>query len=244
MNPSQEKQTESLVPDDLMESPYGDRVEELIKRYERLYTGAVLNVFLNRQMPRQWLGPQVKCLTRELRREAVAGFAFTVQWIHDPNPDDREMPAARMVASYPRGAVVVVDTGGDRESGFWGELATTRCVDAGVRGAVINGCARDLGFVREMGFPIFARASSPVDGFYKSRLRGWQRPIWFNDVLVRPWDFILADADGAVVIPYEIAEAVLEETEALCAQESKLRALLREGVTPSEAVRRSGAKDL
>jgi len=53
----------------------------------------------------QWLGPQVKCLTKDLKLETVAGFAFTIQWIYDPEPDEREMVAAKMVESYPRGSL-------------------------------------------------------------------------------------------------------------------------------------------
>ena len=73
-------------------------------------------------------------------------------------------------------SIVIVDTGNDNISGFWGELATTVCMRNGVHGAVIDGGAKDTGFVKQMGFPIFCRFTSPVDGFYRSRLQGWQSP--------------------------------------------------------------------
>jgi regulator of RNase E activity RraA len=149
-----------------------------------------------------------------------------------------------MVESYPEGGMIVVDPGPDQVSGFWGELATTVCMRNGVKGAVINGGAKDTGFVKLMGFPIFARFTSPVDGFYRSRLRGWQIPIWFNGVLIRPSDFIVGDSDGVLVIPQEIAEEVLLEVEKRAAEETETRKLLKEGVSAVEASRRTGRTDL
>lgn len=220
-------------------------VDDLVERYTQLYTGAVIDIFQEMGYHDQWLGPECKCVTRTLKREAVAGFAFTVQWISDPEPDEREKPAARMVGSYPKNSIIVVDTGADKISGFWGELATTTCLRNGVRGAVINGGAKDLGFVREMDFPIFAEFTSPVDGFVHSRLRGWQLPIWWNDsIKIRPWDMLLGDADGVLVIPHEIAEEVLLKTEERSRSEDETRDLLKGGKDPVDASTETGRKDL
>ncbi len=225
-------------------SPYRMPVEGMIERFEKLYTGALIDIFQEMSLHNQWLGPEVKCLTKDLQLETIAGFAFTIQWIFDPEPDERERIAARMVESYPRGSIVVVDTGADKTSGFWGELATVTCLNHGVRAAVINGGAKDTGFVKAMGFPIFAKFSSPVDGFFRSRLRGWQIPIWFDEVLVRPWDFLVADNDGCLVVPQEVAEEVLARAEARRESESSTRNLLKKGVPADEAVRLTGRKDL
>ncbi|MBN2212424.1 MAG: RraA family protein [Sedimentisphaerales bacterium] len=218
---------------------------EMIARYEQLYNGALIDIFQDTyNLHNQWLGPQVKCLSKNFELETVAGFAFTIQWVFDPQPDERERIAAKMVESYPEGSIVVVDTGADKTSGFWGELATTTCVNHGVRAAVINGGAKDTGFIRAMGWPIFAKFSSPVDGFHLSRLRGWQLPIWFDTVLVRPWDFLVCDADGCLVVPYEIAEDMLVKAEERKESENSTRALLKKGVPADEAARMTGRKDL
>ncbi|MEX2572868.1 MAG: RraA family protein [Balneolaceae bacterium] len=219
-------------------------VDDLVERYSQLYTGAVIDIFQEMGYHNQWLGPECKCITRTLKREAVAGFAFTIQWISDPEPDERDRPAARMVGSYPKNSIIVVDTGADQVSGFWGELATTICIRNGVRGAVINGGAKDVGFVREMDFPIFSKFTSPVDGFVYSRLRGWQIPIWWNDILIRPWDMLLADADGVLVIPSDIAEQVLLSTEERSQSEDQTRSLLVGGEDPVKASADTGRKDL
>lgn len=224
--------------------PYKIPIEEMVQRYEKIYVAAVNDIFQSRGLHNQWLGPEVKCLTRDLRGEVIAGFAFTVQWIFDPLPDERSRPAAKMVESYPANSIIVVDTGADQISGFWGELATTVCVRNGVRGAVINGGAKDTGIVKQMGFPLFARFTSPVDGFYRSRLGDWQIPIWFNGVLIRPGDFIVGDNDGVLAIPHEIAEDILLEAERKVNSESQTRTLLKQGVSASEASELTQRQDL
>ena len=226
--------------------PYKIDQDEMCERYSKLYTGAVIDVFQEMNLQNQWLGPQIKCLTKSMTHDdqALAGFAFTIQWISDPRPDERGMIGAKMVGSYPKNSVVVVDCGNDQKSGFWGELATTVCMNNGVRGAVINGGAKDIGFVRKMGFPIFAKYSSCVDGFHYSRIRGWQLPVWWNDILICPMDFILGDADGVLIIPQEIAEEVLIRTEARSKGEDETRALLEAGIDATTASIRTGRKDL
>ena len=224
--------------------PYKIPIKEMVERYQRLYTAAIIDIFQERNMHHQWLGPDIKCRTKELGGDVVAGFAFTVQWIFDPRPDERDRPAAKMVESYPEDSIIVVDAGADQVSGFWGELATNVCIRNGVKGAVINGGAKDTGFVKMMGFPIFCRFTTPVDGFYRSRLRGWQIPIWFNDILIHPGDFIVGDSDGVLVIPQGIAEEILVEAERRAEEENETRELLRQGISADEASRMSGRKDL
>lgn len=224
--------------------PYNIPAEELVERYSKLYTAAINDVFQEKNYHHQWLGPDIKCKTKDLGRKSVAGIAFTIQWILDPLDDERDRPAAKMVESYAEHSMIVVDTGNDQISGFWGELATTVCIRNGVNGAVINGGAKDSGFVKEMGFPIFCRFTSPVDGFYRSRLRAWQIPIWINDILIRPNDVIVGDSDGVLVIPQDVAEEILLETERRSDSETDTRNLLKQGVPADEASRRTGRKDL
>lgn len=228
----------------MLEKQESISIKDIVNRYEHLYTAAINDIFQERGLHNQWLGPDIKCLTKDLAREVVAGFAFTVQWINDPMPDEREQPAAKMVASYPEDSIIVVDCGPDQISGFWGELATTVCLKNGVRGAVINGGAKDTGFVKLMGFPIFCRFTSPVDGFFRSRLHKWEVPIWFNGIIINPGDIIVGDSDGVLVVPRYIALEILAEAERRSENESETRKLLKEGMRPDEASRITGRKDL
>ena len=225
-------------------NPYSIPLKEMADRYSRLYTAAINDILQKMGKHHQWLGPDITCKTGDLMNRIIAGSAFTVQWIFDPLPDERDKPAAKMVQAYPEDGIIVVDAGADQVSGFWGELATTVCQKNGVRGAVINGGAKDTGIIKMMGFPIFCKFTSPVDGFYRSRLRGWQIPIWINEILIQPGDMIVGDNDGVLVIPQEIAEQVLYETERRVLEETQTRKLLKQGVSADEASTMTGRKDL
>ena len=225
-------------------NPYSISLKEMANRYSRLYTAAINDIFQEKGLHHQWLGPEISCRTMDLKDRIVAGAAFTVQWIFDPLPDERPRHAAKMIESYPEDGIVVVDAGADQVSGFWGELVTTVCLKKGVRGAVINGGAKDTGIIKTMGFPVFCKFTSPVDGFYRSRLRDWQIPIWINETLVRPGDMIVADNDGVLVVPQAMAEDILDLTERRVAEETQTRDLLKGGVSADEASKKTGRRDL
>jgi regulator of RNase E activity RraA len=59
-------------------------------------------------------------------------------------------------------------------------------------------------------------------------------------VTVAPGDMILADEDGAIVVPSDVVGEVLERAEAMVAQERRIRAELAQGLSLTEALARFG----
>jgi 4-hydroxy-4-methyl-2-oxoglutarate aldolase len=224
--------------------PYNIKSDEMAERYEKCYCSAVCDVLGSIGYENQWLGPEIKCRTKELKRNVVAGFAFTVQWIKDPLPDERDRPASKMLANYFKNSVLCVDTGGDSRSGYLGELNTNAFLKKGVRASVIDGGARDSGFVKLMDYPVFCRFTSPIEAYKHNRLRGWQIPIYINGVRIEPMDVVIGDSDGVLVVPQKIAEEVLVQVEERKKIEDKTRELILSGLTPEEAAIRMGYKDL
>jgi len=224
--------------------PYSIEPDEMAERYEKCYCSALSDVLSRMGYENQWLGPDIKCRTKELQRNVVAGFAFTVQWIKDPLPDERDRPASKMLANYFKNAVLCVDTGGDVRSGYLGELNTNAFRMKGVRASVIDGGARDSGFVKLMDYPVFCKFTSPVEAYTKNRLRGWQLPIFINEVRIEPMDIVVGDSDGVMVIPKAIAEEVLKEVENRKAVEDETRRLILEGMSAEQAAIKMGYKDL
>ena len=224
--------------------PYSIDPDEMVARFEKCYCSALSDVLLRMGFENRWLGPDIACRTKEMKRSVVAGFAFTVQWIRDPEPDERDRPASRMLANYFRNAVLCVDTGGDTRSGYLGELNTNAFRIKGVRASVIDGGARDSGFVKLMDYPVFCRFTSPIDAYGRNRLRGWQIPVFINGVRIEPMDVIVGDSDGVMVIPRSIAEQVLAEVENRKAVEDETRRFILEGMSAEEAAIRMGYKDL
>jgi len=233
-----------------LEYPYSIPSDEMVARYEQFYTSVITDVMSNPKidgylgLPFSWLGPDIKCRTKELKRNAVAGFAFTIQWISDPLQDERDRPAEKMLSSYFENAILVVDTGRDPYGSYLGELNTNAMMRNKVRGSVIDGGARDSGFVKLMDFPVFCKFTSPIDAYPKQRLRGWHLPIMINGIRIEPMDVIVGDSDGVVVVPKQYAEAVLEKCEKLKKFEDDTRELIKSGMTPEEAAIKMGAKEL
>ena len=77
------------------------------------------------------------------------------------------------------------------------------------------------------------------------KVTGYQIPVFLRgangSVLeARPDDFILADADGVILIPHALVETVLIEAERLTASEVNIRAELMKGLTLAEALAKFG----
>ena len=230
--------------------PYSIDSDEMVARFEKCYTAAINDVMTNRSLDDSlnldstWLGQDIKCMTKELNRDVVAGFAFTIQWIKSPEPDERLRAGEKMLSSYFKNAILVVDTGDDPRSGYLGELNTNAMMRNGVRASVIDGGAKDTGFVKLMNFPVFCKFSSPIDAYTNNRLRGWHIPISINGVTIEPMDVIVGDSDGVMVIPKAVAETVLVSVEARKAFEDKTRELIKSGMSPEQAAIKMGTKEL
>ena len=59
-------------------------------------------------------------------------------------------------------------------------------------------------------------------------------------MVIRPGDFILADEDGAIVIPLEHTLSVLEEAERLTIVEKKIRKEIASGMSLADALKKYG----
>jgi len=225
--------------------PYKTDPDEMVARFEKCYCAALYDVLSEMGYDDQWLGPEITCRTKELKRDAVAGFAFTVQFTSGREPIERGAHlAAIMIDSYFKNAVICIDTGHDMRSGYLGELNTNAFLRNGVRASVIDGGVKDSGFIKLMDYPVFSRFASPINAFDRNRLRGWQLPIYINDVMIEPMDIIMSDSDGVTVIPKAIAEEVLEGVEHRKKQEDDTRDLIKSGMSAEQVAIKMGYKYL
>ncbi|MDX6748386.1 RraA family protein [Geminicoccaceae bacterium 1502E] len=91
----------------------------------------------------------------------------------------------------------------------WGELLSTAAGYRGAAGCVTDGLARDVRQIRETGFPVFCGGIGPLDSQGRGKMIAMDVPVRCGGVAVRPGDLVFGDVDGVVVIPAEIAEAVV-----------------------------------
>ena len=153
----------------------------------------------------------------------VAGPARTVRC----GQDDNLMVHAVMAAAQP-GDVLVLTMSEPAPVALVGDLLATQALARGVAAILVDAAVRDVEELRALGLPIWARwvrvrrATKPIPG-------DLHVPIAVGGTTIRPNDVIVLDADGAVVVAAERAEAVLKASLAREARETELRAAFATG---------------
>lgn len=184
----------------------------------------------------QAMRPEIRPLFPGAR---AAGVARTVRTIPAPEIAPAEPYKGEMAAvdDLRPGDVMVVS---ECEASFWGELLSTAARYRDCRGIVIDGYTRDTRAIAAMAFPVFCRGIHPADSLGRCDVAEHDVPIRCGGVLVRPGDLILADEDGIVAIPQEVAEQTLASAEEKDRGENLVRRALAEGMPVTEAFRRYG----
>jgi 4-hydroxy-4-methyl-2-oxoglutarate aldolase len=147
----------------------------------------------------------------------MAGTALTVLcW-----PGDNLMVHVAVEQARP-GDVLVVTTNSPCTDALVGELLATAMRVRGVRGLVVDAGVRDVATLREMRFPVWSRALS-AQGTVKASAGSVNLPISVGGTQVRPGDVIVADDDGVVCVPRDVAKAAVEAGRARAERERAAR---------------------
>ncbi len=218
-----------------MESPRTDRLAD---RLEACYTGAVYDVLRGMGYPDQALPPEINPLLRQWK---LAGRIFTVSGRIVPDLDAHEslLSWTALLSKAPPGTVVVCQPN-DSTIAHMGELSSETLHFRGVRGYIVDGGCRDTDFITRLPFRVFCRYTTPKDVVGRWRAEQFDGPIQIGGVAIGGGDYVMADRDGAVVIPGELAEEVAARTEEVVRTESKVRTAILQGVDPQEAYLRFG----
>ena len=128
------------------------------------------------------------------------------------------------------GDIVVVDARGDLQSGVFGNMMLTYLRGKGGLGVVVDGAIRDSEIAKGLGLGLFLRGVTPN---YHTQTNIFPYavnvPVACGDVLVMPGDIIIADDDGAVVVPISLAEELAEHASHHAEWEDFSREMLESG---------------
>ena len=175
-------------------------------------TGTITTILLKKGIRRSWMqGP--KPLTPGLGR--IVGRAFTLRFV--PAREDLATPASwaspistrAAIEAMPAGAIAVVDAMGTTDAGIFGDILCARMARRGVAALITDGVVRDLAGVLGTGLPVWCRGTAAPASVNGLTFVGWQEPIGCGGVAVLPNDVIVADGDGAVVIPADLLGVVV-----------------------------------
>lgn len=150
-----------------------------------------------------------------------AGFAYTVQY-EPVNDSSTFRNAANYIDDVPADSVIVSSNSGRTDCTVWGDILTHVAARKGLCGTVIDGAARDIATVGELGYPLFSRAVYMQSAKNRAQLRAAQVPVEISGVLVNPGDLIVCDENGCLAIPRRHAAEVIERARAIGQTESRI----------------------
>ncbi|MGF1475276.1 MAG: ribonuclease activity regulator RraA [Geminicoccaceae bacterium] len=167
-----------------------------------------------------------------------AGPALTLQFMpkredlyDDDEYADVEKQLHRHVLYHTRpGDIVGVDARADMASGVFGEMMLTYFRGRGGQGVVVDGCLRDIVNIEKIDLGLWIRGVTP--NFHtQTGLMPFavNVPIACGGCTVMPGDIIVADDDGAVVVPAGLAEHLIEQAHIRHEWEDFVRIKLAEG---------------
>jgi len=182
---------------------------------ESVTTATLTTVLLKKGLRNVWIrGARPAGAAAVARRRA--GRAFTLRFV--PAREDLATPASwaspistrAAIEAMPAGAIAVVDAMGITDAGIFGDILCARMSMRKVAALVSDGVVRDLAGVLGTGLPVWCQGTAAPASVTGLTFVGWQEPIGCGGVAVMPNDVIVADGDGAVVVPAALLDEVLE----------------------------------
>lgn len=217
--------------------PFAILVKDLLARYERLYTGAVCDVLREFCLLDQALPGYLRPLNDD---QTVAGLAFTVKSAPNVKITGEMTFRTKMLDEMGPDTFVMWDTSNDERATLWGGVMTATAVGRGVKAACIDGGIRDTHQIQEKNFPVYYKHRIPNGSLGRCLITHYQVPIKIGDVVIKPGDVILADIDGVLCIPRDIACEVLVRAEEIHANEKKIFGWVAEGQTIQQITENGG----
>ncbi len=218
------------------------RRDSLRARYLKVDTATVADVLDAFGLPNQGLASQFAPFPAGAGR--MGGWAYTIRGKmtrYSASGDPQKMQA---VDGLGRGELAVWSGEGTGVC-FFGELIALGMKRRGCAGALVDGGIRDIEWIAKQRFPVYARYRTPVQSIGRWKVTAWQVPVTLpgatsKRVKVTPGDFVLADADGVIVVPAGLAAEVLTEAERLTKKEARIRRELDRGASLEDVLRKHG----
>jgi regulator of RNase E activity RraA len=184
-------------------------------KLEKITTATLTTVLLKKGLRNVWMRGAPP-FTPAAQGTRLVGEAFTLRFI--PAREDLATPESwsspkstrAAIEAMPEGVIVVADAMGCRDAGIFGDILCARLVKRGVTALVTDGAVRDVAGVNGTGLPVWCAGGAAPPSVAGLTFVEWQVPVGCGGVAVFPGDVVVADADGAVLIPADLVEAVTE----------------------------------
>jgi regulator of RNase E activity RraA len=200
-------------------------IADLVARLARLDTCGVSDALdrLGLQGAVVGLRPMWQC-------PRIAGQVITVRLRRAEHGEHapRHLGTAAIEAGGP-GSVIVIEHHGREDAAGWGGILSLAARIKGIEGVIVDGTCRDIDDSRDAGFPVYARAATPMTARGRVVEASMGEPIRVGDLLVQPGDYVIADWSGAVFIAGARATEIVSTAESLAAREAQMAEAVRAG---------------
>ena len=219
-----------------MNSPIAMQLDpKAIALLSQITTATLTTLLLKKGLRNVWLRG-ARPLRTGLPR--LVGRAFTLRFV--PAREDLATPESwsspistrAAIEDMPAGCIAVVDAMGVSDAGIFGDILCARMQKRGVTALVTDGVVRDQAGVLGTGLPVWCSGAAAPPSVAGLTFVDWQRPIACGGVAVFPGDVIVADDDGAVLIP----AALLEEMLLLAPEQERLESWIMSEVDKGAAL--------
>lgn len=171
-------------------------------------------------------------------RHVFRGIAVTVRYVPTQKPDrpgqgeDFSKWEGNFYGSYSSeafgdvirpGSAIVIDDVEDKDIGTIGSNNILNWFRLGAVGVVTDACARDNDEIGLEGIPLYFRKVGRGIRPGRNELESVNRPVSIGGVLVCPGDVVVADGDGVVIVPRDVAAEVAKYANAVLAGDKEGR---------------------
>jgi regulator of RNase E activity RraA len=186
---------------------------DIVAALNGVSTATITTVLLKKGIRKSWMqGPK----PLKGGHDRVVGEAFTMRFV--PAREDLATPESwasprstrAAIEDMPPGVIAVADAMGITGAGIFGDILTARMMKRGVAGLVTDGVVRDAVGVLASKLPVWCVGVAAPASVVGLTFVGWQEPIGCGGVAVFPGDVVVADGDGAVLIPAGLLDEVVK----------------------------------
>jgi regulator of RNase E activity RraA len=144
--------------------------------------------------------------------------------------------SVEMIDNAKGGEVGVIVMEGTLDVAAIGGLMGTAAKSRGMAGMVLDGAVRDVGELRALGLPVYARAIVPSTAVGRYASVANQVPVQCAGVTIKPGDIIVAGEDGVVRVPQEKAAEVLKRSQEIDERETKMVPFIKQFKSLQKAI--------
>ena len=200
---------------------------------EGISTATLTTVLLKKGLRNVWIRG---AFPKQPGQKRVAGTAFTLRFV--PAREDLATPASwaspistrTAIEAMEEGVICVADANGVTDAGIFGDILCARMAYRKVGALITDGVVRDMEGVLATGLPVWCAGAAAPASVAGLTFINWGEPVGCGGVAIFPGDAIVADSDGAVVIPQALLETVTAEAVEQEVQEAWVVEEVRKGV--------------